>query len=93
MIHKLLSVEFKIIPSTDRDSLKGKRINAAGRSYAKSFKRDFNTVIVQPIKKRLTNEFIKTPFMSVQMAHAFKSAVTPVDLEKSMNQSIKTANK
>ncbi len=93
MIHKLLLVEYRVVESTDRDSLEGKRINAAGRSYAKSFKRDFNTFIVQPIRKRLKSDFNKTPFKEVQMAHSFKSAVTPVDLEKAMNQSIKSGNK
>jgi DNA-directed RNA polymerase II subunit RPB2 len=93
LIHQLLLVEFQIVDSTNRDSLDGKRINPAGRSFAKSFKRDFNTVVIQPIKKHLVSDFNKSPFREVQMAHSVRSAISPSDLENALNQSIKSGSK
>src|SRR5690606_29016158 len=52
LIHELLLVEMQIVPSTDRDALKNKRMNAAGRAYAKSFKTQFNLTVVQSVKKK-----------------------------------------
>jgi DNA-directed RNA polymerase beta subunit len=57
LIRSMLLVKMQIVPSTDRDSLKNKRINAAGRAYAKTFKTQFNLAIVQPIKKKINQRF------------------------------------
>jgi len=93
LIHKLLLVEMDIVPSTDRDSLKNKRINAAGRAYAKSFKTQFNLAIIQPVKKKLTKNFRDMPFSQVPLAQSFKTAINGPDLEKAMIQAIVTGNK
>lgn len=93
LIHKLLLVEMQIVPSTDRDSLKNKRINAAGRAYAKAFKTHFNLAIVQPIKKKLTKDFKSMPFSQVPLAQSFKSAIHGPDLEKALIQAIVNGNK
>lgn len=93
LIHKLLLVEMQIIQSTDRDSLKNKRINAAGRAYAKAFKTQFNLAIVQSIKKKFTKDFKAVPFSNVSLAQSFKSAIHGPDLEKALIQVIVTGNK
>lgn len=93
LIHKLLLVEMQIVPSTDRDSLKTKRINAAGRAYAKAFKTQFNLAIVQSIKKKLTKDFKAVPFSNVSLAQSFKSAIHGPDLEKALIQAIVVGSK
>lgn len=93
LIHKLFLVEMDILPSTDRDSLKNKRINPAGRAFAKSFKTQFNLAIVIPIKKQLTNDFKKIPFSQVPLKQSVKSAINGQDLERNLIQAITTGNK
>lgn len=93
LIRRMLLVKMQIVPSTDRDSLKNKRINAAGRAYAKTFKTQFNLAIVQPIKKKLTKDFKNVPFSQVPLAQSFKSAVYGPELEKALIQAISTGNK
>lgn len=93
LIHKMLLVERQIVDSTDRDSLDNKRINAAGRAYAKALKTQFNLATVQPIKKKLTRDFKSMPFSQVPLAQSFKSAVRGPDLEKALIQAIVTGNK
>jgi DNA-directed RNA polymerase II subunit RPB2 len=93
LIHKMLLVEMQIVPSTDRDSLKNKRINAAGRAYAKAFKTHFNLEVIQTIKKKLTKDFKSMPFSQVPLAQSFKSAIKAPDLEKALIQAITSGNK
>lgn len=93
LIHKLLLVEMQIVDSTDRDSLENKRINAAGRAYAKAFKTQFNLTVVQTIKKKLTKDFKMMPFSQVPLAQSFKHAIHGPDLEKALIQAIVTGNK
>jgi DNA-directed RNA polymerase beta subunit len=93
LIHKALLVEMQIEDSTDRDSLINKSIMAAGSSYAKSFKTQFNIAIVQPIKKKLTKDFKSMPFSQVSLGQSVRSAVHGLDLERAMIQAITTGNK
>lgn len=93
LIHKMLLVEMQIVEATDRDSLKNKRINAAGRSYAKAFKRDFNLTVVQPVKKKLRKDFKAMPFSQVPLEQAFASAIDAPALEKALIQAIVTGDK
>lgn len=93
LFYKLLLVEMGIVQSTDRDSLKNKRINAAGRAYAKSFKTQFNLAIIQPVKKKFSKNFKDMPFSQVPLAQSFKTAINGPDLEKAMIQAIVTGNK
>lgn len=93
LIHKALLVEMQIEDSTDRDSLINKSVLAAGSSYAKSFKTQFNIAVVMPIKKRLTKDFKAMPFSQVALAQSVKSSVHGLDLERSLIQAITTGNK
>jgi len=93
LIHKMLLVEMQIMEPTDRDSLKNKRINAAGMSYAKAFKRDFNLTVIQPIKKKLRKDFMAMPFSQVPLAQSFASAIDAPALEKALIQAIVTGDK
>ena len=93
LIHKMLLVEMQIVESTDRDSQKNKRINAAGRAFAKAFKRDFNLTIVMPIKKKLKKDFKSLPFSQVALVQAVTSAIDAPALEKALIQAIVTGDK
>ena len=92
LIHKMLLVEMDIVSSSDRDSLKGKRLVSAGRNYAKTLKTEFNLTIVQTLKHKLTTNFRNMPFSNVNLADSFKSSIRPMDLEKALVQSIGTGN-
>jgi DNA-directed RNA polymerase beta subunit len=93
LIYKALLVEMQIEDSTDRDSLINKSILAAGSSYAKSFKTQFNIAVVQPIKKKLTKDFKSMPFSQVPLGQSVKSAIHGTDLERALIQAITTGNK
>jgi DNA-directed RNA polymerase beta subunit len=93
LIHKMLLVEMQIVESTDRDSQKNKRINAAGRAFAKAFKRDFNLTIVMPIKKKLKKDFKNISFSQVPLAQSLVSAIDAPALEKALIQAIVTGDK
>lgn len=93
LIRKVLLVEMRIVESTDRDSLKNKRLYPAGRNYAKVFKTQFNIAIVEPVKKYLTAQFEKTPFTDVPLVEAFKNAINGPELEKALKQAITTGDK
>jgi DNA-directed RNA polymerase II subunit RPB2 len=93
LIHKLLLVEMQIIPSTNRDSLRNKRINAAGRALIKTFKTQFNLAIIQPIKAQLIKEFKSTSFSNVLLKQSVKSAINGQELERNLIQAIITGNK
>lgn len=93
LINKLLSVKMGIIDQTDRDDYRNKRIYAAGTSYAKAFKTDFNFAVVQAIKRQLNKDFKTTPFSGVQLADSFRAAINYEDLERLLTQAITTGNK
>jgi DNA-directed RNA polymerase beta subunit len=88
LLHKMFLVEMQIIPSTDRDSLKGKRIFAAGRAFARAFKTHFNTEVVQKAKKKLVKDLKSMPFSQVALAQSFKTSIKSQDLEKALVQEI-----
>jgi Asfivirus DNA-directed RNA polymerase RPB2 len=93
LIHKLLLVEYEIVDSTDRDSFINKRVNPAGRGYAKAFKTQFNLAIVQQVKKKLRKQFKNMPFSQVPLAQSFKNSIYGPDLERALIQTIVSGNK
>lgn len=93
LIYKLLLVEQQIIESTDRDSLKNKRINPAGLSYAKVLKTQFNLAIVQAIKKKMTRVFKSMSFSQVPLGQTFKTSIHGPDLERALIQAIVSGDK
>lgn len=93
LIRRLLLVAMQEINPTDRDSLKNKRAHSAGVCMAKAFKRQFNFVIVQPIKKMFVKDFKSTGFSKVNLVQTLKSAINAMDFERAMSQAIVTGSK
>lgn len=93
LIHKMFLVEHEVVESTDRDSFKNKRVNAAGRGYAKAFKTQFNLAIVQQVSKKLRKAFKNMPFSQVPLAQSFKNSIYGPDLERALIQTIVTGTK
>ena len=93
LINRLLSVYMGVIDPTDRDSYRSKRVFAAGTSFAKTFKTDFNFAIVQSIKKQLIKDFKSTPFSNVLLADSVKAAINSDDLERMLTQAITSGDK
>lgn len=93
IIRKMFLVNLGNMETTDRDSYNSKRIHAAGTSYAKSFKTNFNASIIQPIKRKLTKDFKSLSFNTIDLVAAVKSSVFGADFERSITQSITAGNK
>lgn len=93
LIRRLLMVYLKLIPSTDRDSYKNKRINPAGVSYAKIFKTQFNFAIVQSVKRQFKKDFKNTSFSNINLEHSFTTAIYSQEFERALIQAIITGDK
>lgn len=93
IIRKMFLVELKVMEPTDRDSYNSKRIHAAGTSYAKSFKTNFNASIVQHMRRKLTKDFKSMSFFQIDLTASIKSSVFNQDFERSITQSITAGNK
>jgi DNA-directed RNA polymerase beta subunit len=93
MIHRMLLVHLEVLPSTDRDSYKNKRINDAGMSYSRVFKTQFNFMFVQKLKRQFLKDFKNNSFSDINLQALFKNAVKPEDFEKALMNSIVSGDK
>lgn len=96
MIHKLLLVHFGVLPPTDRDSYRNKRVHGAGVSLAKAFKTQVNNSVVSPLYRALRRELKNNPWESVterSLSDAFRNALATSDLNRAMEQAITSGNK
>lgn len=93
MIHRMLLVHLGVLPSTDRDSYKNKRINDAGMSYSRVFKTQFNFMVVQKLKRQFSKDFKNNSFADINLQSLFKNAVKPEDFEKALMNAIVSGDK
>ncbi|MGL5935654.1 MAG: hypothetical protein ACRCZI_08515 [Cetobacterium sp.] len=93
IIRKMFLVELKVMTTTDRDSYNSKRIHAAGTSYAKAIKTNFNASVIQHMRRKLTKDFKSMSFFQIDLASSIKSSVFGADFERSITQSITAGNK
>lgn len=93
LIYKVLLVEQRILPDTNRDSLFHKRIHPAGIAMSKTFKSQFNNAVVREIDRNAKKDFKSITFSNVPLAQTFKSSTNSRDLEKALEQAITTGNK
>lgn len=93
LLRRLLMTYMGLIPSTDRDSYKNKRINPAGVSYAKIFKTHFNFAIVQSVKRQFRRDFKNTSFSNINLEHSFTNAIYSHEFERALTQAIITGDK
>lgn len=93
IIHRLLLVHLGYLDQTDRDSYKYKRVVTAGSSFAKFFKAQFNSFIVQKIQARFQKDFRTNAYEDIDLTRSFIDAVSNYDFEKALIQSIITGDK
>lgn len=93
LIHRLLLVHLEIVPSTDRDSYKNKRVNPAGVSYAKVFKTNFNFAIVQQVRRQFIKDLKSTSFSNLNLKHSFETAIYGHEFERALIHAIITGDK
>ena len=96
LIHKLFLVHLRILPPTDRDSYRNKRVHGAGVSLAKAFKTQVNNSVVIPISRALKRELRNNPWEALTEKHlveAFRGALTTGDLNRAMEQAITSGNR
>lgn len=93
MINRMLLTHLGVIPSTDRDSYKNKRINDAGMSYSRVFKTQFNFMVVQKLKRQFMKDFKNNSFVDVNLHALFKNAIRAEDFEKALMNAIVSGDK
>lgn len=93
MIHRMLLVHLGVLPATDRDSYKNKRINDAGMSYSRVFKTQFNFMVAQKLKRQFMKDFKNNSFVDVNLHALFKSAIKAEDFEKALMNAIVSGDK
>lgn len=96
IIHKMFLVHLGVLPPTDRDSYRNKRVHGAGVSLAKAFKTQVNNSIVVPIFRAIKRELKNNPWGSVTdktLIDTFRNALTTSDLNRAMEQAITAGNK
>lgn len=92
VIYKMFLSILGVLDPLDRDSLRNKRIHAAGIAVSKSFKTMFGRAVTTQIRKNLSKAFESTPFGQVQMQSAVISAIKRDDLEIAMMKSMTVGN-
>jgi len=92
MIHRMLLVGKKIIPTTDRDTYVMKRAHTAGISYSKIFKTHYNAAFIQAVKKSLRDAIRSTPFGNINLAQVVRGAINGREFERSLVQAITSSD-
>ena len=96
LIHKLLLVHLGVLPPTDRDSYRGKRVHGAGVSLAKAFKTQVNGSVVGPIYAAMIRELRNNPWPSVTervLVDTVRNSLSMSDLNRAMQDAITAGNK
>ena len=96
LIHKMLLVHLGVLPPTDRDSYRNKRVHGAGVSLAKAFKTQVNNSIVSALYSAFRRELKNNPWESITertLSDTFRNALTSTDLNRAMEQAITSGNK
>ncbi len=93
LIKKVYVVNKKIIKSTDRDSLKNKRIIPSGMSYAKNFKTYFHMSVITNIIKKLRSDLKTRSFKNIDLHNSLAFLHTSDDFNTLITQTITSGNK
>ena len=96
IIHKMLLVHLKVLPQTDRDSLRNKRVHGAGVSLAKAFKTQVNNSVVQQIYKSFKRELKNNAWETITektMVDTFRNSLATSNLNRAMERAITSGNK
>lgn len=95
MINRLLLAHLNNnnIYETDRDSYTYKRIITAGTAFAKFFKSQFNSFIVQKIQKKFLKAFKEKAFVDINIMKTFQDSFNPSEFNKALITSIITGDK
>ena len=91
IIHKMLLVKLGVLPQTDRDSQKNKRVYGAGMSLSKVLKTQVNIGVVKPIVKESMRELKHNPWSSITTASLtdlIKNSINSTDISRAFEQSI-----
>ena len=92
VIYKMFLTILGVLDPLDRDSLRNKRMHAAGIAVSKSFKTMFSHTITTPIRHQLVKAFDSSPFNQVNMVGAVISAIKPGELENDMMKAMTMGN-
>jgi DNA-directed RNA polymerase beta subunit len=96
LIHKVLLVHLGVLPPTDRDSYRNKRVHGSGVSLAKTFKTQINNSVVLPIRRAFRRELKNNPWEAItekSLVDTFRNSLATSDLNRAMEQAITAGNK
>ncbi len=96
IIHKMALVHLGILPPTDRDSYRNKRVHGAGVSLAKAYKTQVNNNVILPICRGLRRMLKNDPWASVTpkaVIDTVRNAIVTSDLNNAMEKAITSGNK
>lgn len=96
MYYRMFLVHFNILPPTDRDSYRNKRVHGAGVSLAKAFKTQVNNNIVVSIYRAIKRELKNNSWESLtskNIIDTFGTALATSDLNRALEQSITAGSK
>lgn len=96
LIRKMLLVYYKVLPPTDRDSYKNKRVHSAGVSMAKAFKTHVNNCIITPSVGAIRKSLAGDQWSSINQSTIqglFTRSITIGDLSRAMDQVLTTSSK
>lgn len=96
MIHNTFLVKMDLVPPTDRDSFRNKRVHGAGTSIAKAFKTHFNKSVIGPILRSIKRLVKNQPFEEIRASSiidAFRSPLASSDLNMVMQRAITAGNR
>ena len=91
LIRKSLLVHLGILQPTDRDNYCNKRIHGAGVSLAKTFKTQFNSIIIIPVKNAIKKNLRNNEWGAISdklINDIFRHSIIPNDLSRAIEQSI-----
>jgi DNA-directed RNA polymerase beta subunit len=95
LIRKLLLAWFKVLPPTDRDSYKNKRVHSAGVTMAKAYKTHMNGCFISPSVGAIRKMLLADQWSSInaQAIHnVFRNSVNTADLSRAMDQVLTTSS-
>lgn len=91
IIHRMFRVWLGVLPPTDRDSYRNKRVHGAGVSLAKSFKTQVNNNVVMPIYAAFRRELRTTPWKDITPATIASTFYSPLNMATDLNRAIEWA--
>lgn len=92
MLARVFLVDGGFYPTTDRDSLRTKRIHPAADSLAKTFKTVVNAVVIRSIRRQLREAYKNVTFKAIRFDKVIQEAIRSRTLVTKLAEAIKSGD-